>query len=81
MSPEPNFSNLAAGAPDALGALVSNYQCGSCGGEVETLAITGGVMNAHIRHDDNCPVLNGHVSTLGDLARAATGHIPDTFRA
>jgi hypothetical protein len=30
--------------------------------------------------DDNCPVLNGHVSSAGDLARAAAGHIPDTFR-
>lgn len=80
MSPEPNFSSLAAGSREVLGALVSNYQCGSCGAEVETLAITDGLINAHITHDDNCPVLNGHVSSTGDLARAAAGHIPDTFR-
>ncbi|MER7969684.1 hypothetical protein ABTX35_11950 [Streptomyces sp. NPDC096080] len=77
---EPSHTTLAAGAPEALGALVSNYRCGSCGGEVETLAITGGVMNAYVRHDDNCPVLNGHVSSIGDLTRATAGHIPDTFR-
>ncbi|MEU0433724.1 hypothetical protein ABZ153_19190 [Streptomyces sp. NPDC006290] len=77
---EPVFTNLAAGAPEALALLVSNYQCGSCGGEVETLATTGDIVHANVSHDDNCPVLNGHVSSTGDLARAATGHIPATFR-
>ncbi|MEU2734697.1 hypothetical protein ABZ656_04380 [Streptomyces sp. NPDC007095] len=79
MSPEPAFTTLAAGAPETLAALVSNYQCGSCGGEVDTLVTDNtGLINAHIRHDDNCPVLNGHVSAIGDIARAAD--IPATFR-
>ncbi|MFE5139275.1 hypothetical protein ACFRDV_16630 [Streptomyces fagopyri] len=81
MSPEPFFTSLAAGAPEALGALVSNYQCGSCGGEVDFLATNGNSVHAVIAHDNSCPVLNGHVSSTGDLARAAAGHIPDTFRA
>jgi hypothetical protein len=80
MSTSPTFTSLTAGVPEALGALVSNYQCGSCGGEVETLAITGGLINAHIAHDDNCPVLAGVVSSIPDTLRAAGGHIPDTFR-
>jgi hypothetical protein len=80
MNTPPAFTSLAAGAPETLAELVTNYQCGSCGGDVDTLAITGGLINAHIRHDDNCPVLNGHVSSFGDLARAAGGHVPDTFR-
>jgi uncharacterized protein (DUF1800 family) len=81
MSPAPVFSSLAVGAPETLAALVTNYQCGSCGGEVDTLATDNtGLINAHIRHDDNCPVLSGHVSSTGDLARAVSGHIPDTFR-
>ncbi|WP_435272198.1 hypothetical protein [Streptomyces parvulus] len=77
---EPTRTDYAAGAPELLAAMVSNYQCGSCGGQIETLATNteSGTMHAAVRHDDNCPVLNGHVSALGDFTRAAT--IPDTFR-
>ncbi|MFE2530414.1 hypothetical protein [Streptomyces sp. NPDC059371] len=79
MNAEPAFSTLAAGAPETLAALVSNYQCGSCGGEVDTLVTDNtGLLIANIRHDDNCPVLNGHVSSTGDLARAVD--VPATFR-
>lgn len=79
MSPKPVRTSLAAGAPETLAALVSNYQCGSCGGEVDTLVTDNtGAMQASVRHDDNCPVLNGHVSSLGDLARAVD--VPATFR-
>ncbi|OQD52730.1 hypothetical protein BM536_031975 [Streptomyces phaeoluteigriseus] len=77
---EPVRTTYAAGAPEVLAAMVSNYRCGSCNGQVEMLTTDDrtGLMEASIRHDDNCPVLNGHVSVLGDYARAAT--IPDTFR-
>ncbi|MFE5397439.1 hypothetical protein ACFQ9U_23135 [Streptomyces sp. NPDC056568] len=77
---EPTRSDYAAGTAELLAAMVSNYQCGSCGGTIEALAEDAfGLMQAAVRHDDNCPVLNGHVSALGDFTRAAT--IPDTFRA
>lgn len=66
-------------AADLITAMVSNYQCGSCGGTIEALAEDAfGLMQAAVRHDDDCPVLAGHVSAAGDFARAAT--IPDTFR-
>ncbi|WP_420035073.1 hypothetical protein ACN2WE_24005 [Streptomyces sp. cg28] len=76
---KPIRTDLAAGTPDALAAMVTNYACGSCTGEVDFLATNGSTVHAVIAHDDGCPVLNGHVSSLGDIARAAT--IPDTFRA
>lgn len=77
---EPVRTDYAAGNANLIAAMVSNYQCGSCNGTVETLTTDeSGLMHANIRHDDNCPVLNGHVSSVGDLTRAVT--IPDTFKA
>lgn len=78
MTTAPAFTTLAAGSREAMAALVTNYQCGSCGGEINTLAITNGLVHASITHEPGCPVLNGHVSSTGDLARAAG--VPDTFR-
>ncbi|WP_328846080.1 hypothetical protein [Streptomyces sp. NBC_00258] len=78
---EPVRTDYAAGNAHLIASMVSNYQCGSCGGQVEELLTdnTTGFIQANIHHDDNCPVLNGHVSSIDDFARAAV--IPDTFKA
>lgn len=74
---KPVRTQLAAGTPELLAALVTNYRCGSCTGEVDFLATNGDSVHAVIAHDDGCPVLNGHVSAAGDVARAC---VPSTFR-
>lgn len=79
---EPVRTDLAAGDAHLIAAMVTNYECGSCGSQAETLTTDDtGMLHANIRHDDNCPALNGHVSSLGDFARAVVGHIPATFRS
>ncbi|MCP9209959.1 hypothetical protein [Streptomyces cucumeris] len=75
----PDRTDLVAGPARLLAALVSNYRCGHCTGEVTELAANEetGTLHARIQHDDGCPVLAGAISTLPDTLRAAT---PDTFR-
>ncbi len=74
MNLKPERTDLAAGPAHLIAAMVSNYQCGSCGGEVVSLASNDhtGTLHARIEHDDNCPVLNGHISPIPDTFRAAT---------
>lgn len=74
MNQQPVRTALVAGPAELLAAMVSNYNCGSCNGEVETIASDGetSTLRAYVRHDDNCPVLNGHVSPIPDTFRAAT---------
>lgn len=73
---EPTRTDWLVGDINPL-AIATNYQCGHCNSVTETRT-TNGVVRVVVHHDDGCPVLNGHVSSLGDLARAAA--IPDTFR-
>ncbi|AVH57773.1 MULTISPECIES: hypothetical protein [Streptomyces] len=65
------------GSPNLASLLTAYYQCGHCTSETDTRTDESGLMHVVIHHDDGCPVLNGHVSALGDVLRAA---IPDTFR-
>ncbi|MEU8891139.1 hypothetical protein [Streptomyces sp. NPDC048442] len=74
MNQQPTHTDLVAGPAALLAAMVSHYRCSHCNGEVVDLITNDdtGLMHAHIEHDDTCPVLNGHVSSLPDTFRAAT---------
>ncbi len=72
-------TTFAAGDKHLIAAMVSNYRCGHCNGEITRLATRGDSLHAAIEHNDGCPVLAGTLPVLPDLARAAT--VPDTFKA
>ncbi|MFE2020135.1 hypothetical protein ACFW9O_19080 [Streptomyces sp. NPDC059499] len=71
----PERSDLVAGPADALAAMVTNYQCGHCNGQIERLTTddTTGVMHAFVQHEDSCPVLAGTLPTIPDTFRAIRG--------
>lgn len=73
------FSTFAAGDPELIARIVTNYRCGHCTGLVEELETDDrtGLLTATIHHDTGCPVLNGALPADPDLTRAAT--IPATF--
>ncbi|MEU0671597.1 hypothetical protein ABZ330_01655 [Streptomyces sp. NPDC006172] len=60
-------------------AIAAAYTCGHCNSTTE-LRTVNGVMSAAIHHDDGCPVLTGTLSSAPDVARAAAGTVPDTFK-
>lgn len=77
MSSEPVRTDHVIGVPLLAVLLAANYECGHCTSETDTRTDEAGVVHVVIRHDDACPVLNGHVSAAGDVARAC---VPSTFR-
>lgn len=76
----PHHSDTVIGAPHLLTAFLANYQCGHCNSETEVAQDQHGIVHLITRHDDGCPVLNGVISSAPDVARAAAGPIPNTFR-
>jgi hypothetical protein len=77
---EPTRTDTIVGTPEHLAAFLANYQCGHCNSETEIRHDQHGNPHLITHHDDGCPVLTGTLSSAPDVARAAAGAVPDTFR-
>lgn len=64
------------GSADVLQAVAANYQCGHCNSYTKLLRDPLGNPHVATFHDDGCPVLTGHISSIPDTFRAATGLQP-----
>jgi hypothetical protein len=73
MSHGPERSDIVGGPALLIAALVCNYQCGHCNSDTEVRTDQHGNPHLVIHHDDGCPVLTGHISTIPDTFRAAAG--------
>ncbi|MGW1799153.1 hypothetical protein ACWCQN_25085 [Streptomyces sp. NPDC001984] len=76
---EPTRTDYLVGAPNLVHAVAASYQCGHCPADISTRTDERGSVHIAVQHDNDCPVLKGHVSAVGDLVRAAG--VPDTFKA
>ncbi|QJS13220.1 hypothetical protein HKX69_30040 [Streptomyces argyrophyllae] len=77
---QPHHSDTIIGRPELLAAFLANYSCGHCNSETEVGIDQYGTPHLITHHDDGCPVLSGTLSSAPDVARAAAGAIPSTFR-
>ncbi|MGW4974682.1 hypothetical protein [Streptomyces mirabilis] len=76
---EPKRTDYLMGHLDPA-TFAAAYECGHCTSEIGIRTDDSGITHVVVRHDDDCPVLNGTLSAMPDALRALVGIVPDTFR-
>ncbi|MGW5530252.1 hypothetical protein [Streptomyces xanthochromogenes] len=58
-------------SPAELLEFARNYSCGHCDGDtVELTKSEGNAWSARFRHNDDCPIIAGAISSIPDKVRA-----------
>ncbi len=64
--------------PASVRAMARSYKCGHCDSETGQPRFDGVIWHIDIHHDDECPVLNGHIPVAYAGGRAAQAAASET---